>query len=126
MTGYGYAEKASRLSLSVEIKSYNNRYLKSSVIFPPLLSDMRRRSPPDLQKLPPEVSRGVSESQTLKAIFRWKSTRRSLSLTEAFAQVSIFSGKAEARFKRLLSTRRVLVSVSGERANSYGRPLCRP
>ncbi|MDR2103585.1 MAG: DUF1732 domain-containing protein, partial [Treponema sp.] len=39
MTGYGYKERQDqKLSLSVEIRSYNNRFLEISVFLPPYLS----------------------------------------------------------------------------------------
>jgi uncharacterized protein (TIGR00255 family) len=41
MTGYGYRELQDRdLSLSVEIRSYNNRFLEISVFLPPYLSTL--------------------------------------------------------------------------------------
>jgi uncharacterized protein (TIGR00255 family) len=41
MTGYGYRERQDRdLSLSVEIRSYNNRFLEISVFLPPYLSTL--------------------------------------------------------------------------------------
>ncbi|HCM28041.1 MAG TPA: YicC family protein [Treponema sp.] len=44
MTGYGYKEKSDeRMSLSVELKSYNNRFLEIFVNLPPYLSPLEPR-----------------------------------------------------------------------------------
>ena len=44
MTGYGYSEyQDERVQMSLEIKSYNNRYLDVSVNLPPTVSPLEQR-----------------------------------------------------------------------------------
>ncbi|HNZ94579.1 MAG TPA: YicC family protein, partial [Sphaerochaeta sp.] len=97
MTGYGYAEKAhSVFSLSVEIKSYNNRYLEIICNLPPFLSGYEL-----------EISNMVSEKAArgrVEVFVKVKTLKSDLQvvvdkevverLSEAFARIGAISGKA--------------------------------
>jgi uncharacterized protein (TIGR00255 family) len=127
MTGYGYAEKAHPVfSLSVEIKSYNNRYLEIICNLPPLLSRYEAEISTSISK---KAARGRVEVlvkvKTLKSDLQVEVDKEVVErLTEAFAQVSIFSGKAlKPALSDYLNQEGVLVSVSELNSELYREDL---
>lgn len=127
MTGYGYAEKAhSVFSLSVEIKSYNNRYLEIICNLPPFLSGYEL-----------EISNMVSEKAArgrVEVFVKVKTLKSDLQvvvdkevverLSEAFARIGAISGKAlKPALSDYLSQEGVLVSISERDGELYREDL---
>ncbi len=97
MTGYGYAERVNpQFSLSVEIKSYNNRYLDIICNLPPYLGGFELELTNAISSV---AARGRVEIVVKVKNFTSDST---LSvdqeiierLSEAFGKIAVFSGKA--------------------------------
>lgn len=127
MTGYGYAEKANPLfSLSVEVKSYNNRYLEIVCNLPPFLGGYEL----DLTKAVSKVAaRGRVE--IFVKVKRFKSDMSLLVdqeavalLSEAFGQISVYSGKAlKPTLGDYLSQEGVLVASTERDSEIYREDL---
>ena len=127
MTGYGYAEKAHpTFSLSVEIKSYNNRYLEIICNLPPFLGAYEA----EISTLVSEkAARGRVEVfvkvKTLKSDLQVVVDKEAVErLSEAFAQIGIFSGKAlKPALSDYLNQEGVLVGISERDSELYREDL---
>lgn len=127
MTGYGYAEAAHAVfSLSVEIKSYNNRYLEIICNLPPLLSGYES----EIATLVSEkAARGRVEVfvkvKTLKSDLQVVVDKEVVErLSEAFDRIGAISGKAlKPALSDYLGQEGVLVSVSERDGELYREDL---